>query len=150
MNTLARVFLVIGLLFTGAANAAEKAETATVYRDPNCGCCGEYVKYLEKNGFRTKVVIMDDMQPVKRQNKIPRAYESCHTVRIGGYVVEGHVPVAAIKKMLAEKPAITGISVPGMPAGSPGMSGEKTEPLAVYEIAPEDKASEKPKLYYAE
>ncbi|MBY0508657.1 MAG: DUF411 domain-containing protein [Rhodospirillaceae bacterium] len=135
MKTLLKAGLIIlALLPYGMAAAAE---TATVYRDPNCGCCGEYVKYLEKNGFRTKVIIMDDMTPIKKQSKVPRAMESCHTTRIGGYVVEGHVPVGAIKKLLADKPKIIGISVPGMPAGSPGMGGEKTEPLAVYEITDE-------------
>jgi hypothetical protein len=147
MNLIARVLFVTTLLFAGAAFAAE---TATLYKDPYCSCCQEYVKYLEQNGFRTKVVVMDDMQPVKRQNKVPKAYESCHTVRVGGYVVEGHVPVAAIKKLLAEKPKIVGISVPGMPAGSPGMGGTKTEPLAVYEIGANSDAGAKPQVFYTE
>jgi hypothetical protein len=136
MKTLLKTCLIVlALVPFGAAIAAE---LATVYKDPHCSCCQEYVKYLEKNGFRTKVIVMDDMQPVKRQNKVPKTMESCHTTRVGGYVVEGHVPVAAIKKLLAEKPKITGISVPGMPAGSPGMGGEKTEPLMVYEITPDE------------
>lgn len=147
MKTLLKTFLIVlALLPSGIAVAAE---TATIYRDPNCGCCGEYVKYLEKNGYKTKVVIMDDMTPIKKQNKVPRYMESCHTVKIGGYVVEGHVPVGAIKKLLAEKPKIIGISVPGMPGGSPGMSGEKTEPLTAYEILPETADREK-REYYSE
>ena len=137
--------LALVLLFAGTAVAAEKLIPATVYKDPNCSCCEEYVRYLGKNGFRVKVVVMDDMQPVKRQHKIPKLYESCHTVLVGGYVVEGHVPFAAIQKLLAEKPKILGISVPGMPAGSPGMGGEKTEPLKVYEIAPD-----KTQVFFAE
>ncbi len=137
MHMIARCLLVFGLLWTSAAGAAETLIPATVYKDPNCSCCAEYIKYLGKNGFRVKVVVMDDMQPIKRQNKIPKPYESCHTVLVGGYVVEGHVPVAAIKKLLDERPKIQGISVPGMPAGSPGMGGQKTEPLKVYEIAPD-------------
>lgn len=137
--------LALVLLCAGTAMAAETLIPTTVYKDPNCSCCEEYVRYLGKNGFRVKVVVMDDMQPIKRQNKIPKPYESCHTVLVGGYVVEGHVPVAAIQKLLAEKPKIQGISVPGMPAGSPGMGGEKTEPLKVYEIAPD-----KTQVFFAE
>jgi hypothetical protein len=145
MNMLARALVMLALLWSCVAFAADKVIPATVYKDPHCSCCDEYVKYLGKNGFRVKVVVMDDMQPIKRQNKIPITYESCHTVLVDGYVVEGHVPVGAIKKLLAERPKIQGISVPGMPAGSPGMGGEKTEPLTVYEIAPDQE-----RVFYTE
>ena len=132
-------FIVLSLLMAvaGTAAAQDTVNRATLYKDAYCTCCTEYAKYLEQNGYRVRVVIMDDMQPVKRKNRIPKPFESCHTTLIGDYVVEGHVPVAAIKKLLAERPVIKGISVPGMPAGSPGMTGEKTEPLTVYEIDPE-------------
>jgi hypothetical protein len=110
--------------------AAEKQ--ATIYKDPNCGCCTGHAEYLERNGYKVKIVETDNIDGVKRMAGIPEVLGSCHTAMIDRYVVEGHVPVKAIDKLLAEKPDVKGISLPGMPMGSPGMNGEKEEPFVVY------------------
>jgi len=107
---------------------------ATVYRDPACGCCASYADYLRKNGFKVDVVETANMAAVKAKYGVPPQLSSCHTTIIDGYVVEGHVPVLAVKRLLAEKPSIKGIALPGMPMGSPGMSGEKEAPFVIYEI----------------
>ena len=114
------------------------AELATVYRSPSCGCCEAWVAYLKTNGFDATVISTDDLGGVKAKMHVPADMQSCHTALIGGYVVEGHVPVEAIAKLLAEKPQVTGIAVPGMPGGSPGMSGPK-EPFTVYAFGPSGK-----------
>jgi hypothetical protein len=110
---------------------AMAGDIMTVYRSPSCGCCGGWVDYMKAKGFAAKVVMSDDMDSVKLRQGVPPEMESCHTAVIDGYIVEGHVPVEAIAKLLAEKPKAIGIAAPGMPQGSPGMSGEK-EPFTVY------------------
>ncbi len=102
-----------------------------VYKDPNCGCCKEWVKNLEANGFKVETMDMPDLSLLKQKYGVKREIQACHTAVVGGYVVEGHVPADLIKKMLAEKPAIAGIAVPGMPQGSPGMEGANKEPYNV-------------------
>ena len=114
---------------------ADEPVKATLYKNPQCGCCEEYAKYLGQNGFSVTVVESFDLPSVKRQNGVPEALEGCHTTIVGGYVVEGHVPAATLKRLLSDKPAIKGISLPGMPPGSPGMMGEKAGPLTIYEIS---------------
>ena len=104
---------------------AESIE-ATVYKSPECGCCHVWAGYLRYNGFDVLVKDMDDVTPVKNFFRIPDDLRSCHTAIIGGYAVEGHVPVEAIDRLLAEKPEIKGIALPGMPSGSPGMPGPST------------------------
>jgi len=100
-----------------------------MHKDPDCGCCGAWAQHLESNGFRVKTVLERDMEAVKRRLAVPQRLTSCHTARVGGYVIEGHVPAAAIKRLLREKPAVAGLAVPGMPVGSPGMEvpGVKAE-----------------------
>ena len=107
---------------------------ATLYKDPECGCCEEYARYLEAHGFAVERKSTTDMASVHAAAGVPFGLDGCHATFIGGYVVEGHVPVAAIRKLLAEKPAIRGISLPGMPAGSPGMDGTKVTPFHIYAI----------------
>jgi hypothetical protein len=114
--------------------SAAGSTKATLYKDPQCGCCAEYAKYLGQNGFDLQVVETFDLPSVKREHGVPEALEGCHTTLVEGYVVEGHVPVDIIKRLLAEKPAIKGISLPGMPPGSPGMDGDKAAPFTIYEI----------------
>ncbi|MDP2262849.1 MAG: DUF411 domain-containing protein [Hydrogenophaga sp.] len=93
-----------------------------VWKDPNCGCCQDWVNYLERDGF--KVQVFDTGNTAVRQRLgLPVKYGSCHTALIGGYVVEGHVNAREIRRLLKEKPQAIGISVPGMPVGSPGMDG---------------------------
>jgi hypothetical protein len=100
---------------------------AIVHKDPDCGCCEGWVDHLRANGFVAKVVDTRTLNRVKARLGVPQDLYSCHTAELGGYVIEGHVPVAAIQKLLAEKPTATGLAAPGMPLGSPGMSGEPEE-----------------------
>lgn len=94
----------------------------TVYKSPTCGCCGNWVDHAKKNGFTVKTVDTEDLAAVKRELGVPARLASCHTVVIGQFLVEGHVPAADVKRLLRERPAgIRGIAVPGMPIGSPGM-----------------------------
>jgi hypothetical protein len=92
-----------------------------VYKSPSCGCCAGWVRYMESNGFTVTATNMDDVTPIKVQNGVPSRLTSCHTTLVGGYVIEGHVPVEDVRRLLKEKPAIAGLAAPGMPAGSPGM-----------------------------
>ncbi len=110
----------------GKAPAAKLANSAadraiTIYKDPNCGCCAEWVKHLGKAGFVATVRDMTDMVTVKRSFGVPVALESCHTARIGRYTIEGHVPADLIIRLVAEQSPARGLAVPGMPVGSPGM-----------------------------
>lgn len=107
---------------------------ATIYKSPSCGCCGQYASYLENKGYDITIEGVSDMQSIKEQYDIPYELESCHTMEIGGYVVEGHVPEEAVVKLLAEKPDIKGIGMAGMPSGSPGMPGPKNEDFVIYQI----------------
>jgi hypothetical protein len=129
---LALIVLVAAL--GGAAANAEEPRTATLYKNPQCSCCETYADYLRENGFAVTVEPTHDLPLLKRQHGVSAALEGCHTTLVDGYVVEGHVPVATILRLLSEKPDIKGISLPGMPAGSPGMFGEKTAPFTIYEI----------------
>jgi len=92
-----------------------------VYKSPSCGCCGGWVEHLRANGFTVAVRERDDLTPVKTRLGVPGDLQSCHTAEVGGYVVEGHVPAADIRRLLAERPPARGLAVPGMPAGAPGM-----------------------------
>lgn len=119
----------------GVAMARAEPISATMYKNPQCGCCEQYAKYLRRNGFNVTVTETHNMSLISRQNGVPEKLAGCHTMLVGGYVVEGHVPVSAINKLLAERPNIKGISLPGMPEGSPGMTGQKIEPFTIYEIS---------------
>ena len=103
------------------APIALAAPLITVYKTPNCGCCVKWVEYLQKEGFEVRAVNRDDLAPIKQRSGVPPAMSSCHTALVDGYVVEGHVPAQAIRKLLQERPDTRGLSVPGMPANSPGM-----------------------------
>jgi hypothetical protein len=101
-----------------------------IYKDPSCGCCGAWVEYLRKEGFTVTVKEEPQINVLKGKLGVPSSVMSCHTAELGRYVLEGHVPVPAINKLLAEKPAIRGLAVPGMPVGSPGMEVEGMQPDA--------------------
>jgi hypothetical protein len=103
--------------------AAAPAPRIEVWKSPTCGCCGDWVAYLRRNGF--DVVVSDVDSPARERARLgmPDEFGSCHTGRVAGYALEGHVPAREIRRLLAEKPAIVGLSVPGMPLGSPGMDG---------------------------
>ena len=117
------------LLPSAALAAAEPL--VTVHRDPNCGCCSGWVQHLQKAGFPTKVLDAKDLDAIKTRLGVPDDLAACHTAEVAGYVVEGHVPAVALKRLLAEKPDAAGLAVPGMPVGSPGMEGGNEEPYEV-------------------
>ncbi len=98
-------------------------KTVLLYKTPYCGCCTAYADYLKQNGYEVEVKVVEDISSIKKLYGISPQYSACHTSVVGGYVVEGHVPVEFIEKLLKEKPNVTGILVPGMPPGSPGMGG---------------------------
>jgi len=105
--------------------------TITIYASPTCGCCHEYIPYLREHGYMVQEVPTDDVNAVKVDLGVPKKTWSCHTAVVDDYVIEGHVPIEAIDKLLAERPRIDGIALPGMPAGSPGMNGTKQGPFVV-------------------
>lgn len=107
----------------------------TVHRSPTCGCCGKWMAHMQNNGFAVTEIQSGDMDAIKRQHGVPDSLKSCHTALVGGYVVEGHVPAEDVKALLKSKPAAVGVSVPGMPAGTPGMEmGAKKDPYAVVQF----------------
>lgn len=105
-----------------AAGAAEPVSEVQVWKDPNCGCCKDWIAHMQANGFSVRVHEQGNNAARSRLG-LPRQYGSCHTALVGGYVVEGHVPVADIRRLLRERPQALGLAVPGMPIGSPGMDG---------------------------
>lgn len=104
-----------------AAAVAAPAIRIEVWSDPTCGCCEGWVRHMRAAGFEVAVREVADVQPVKAANDVPEALWSCHTARVDGYVVEGHVPAADVRRLLAERPQARGLSAPGMPPSSPGM-----------------------------
>jgi hypothetical protein len=134
-----RRFVVIAgaasLLQTGALFAATQA-LITVHKDPTCGCCSGWVQHLQNAGFVTKVLDTRDIDAVKKRLGVPDDLAACHTAEVAGYIIEGHVPAAALRRFLAERPNATGLAVPGMPVGSPGMEGGRPEKYDVVLFTP--------------
>ncbi len=122
--------LTAGLMLLAAPGQA-RAEKVVVYKSPTCGCCKAWVKHLRDNGFEVEVHQRYNVEPVKDEMGVPKPLRSCHTAKVGGYVIEGHVPADLIVKLLEEKPAAAGLAVPGMPMGSPGMEGPRKDPYDV-------------------
>jgi len=125
------------LLMAMAVPAAARAEdpiAATLYKNPQCACCEIYAKYLTLGGFKVEVIPTNDLAEISRKAGVPSELEGCHTMFIGDYVVDGHVPLPTVHKLLREKPAIAGITLPGMPSGSPGMNGPKVESWTIYAV----------------
>jgi hypothetical protein len=139
---MAVVVLVIVAAFVAARStnpSSESADSASsddvlVYRTATCACCAEYEDYLQEEGFTVHVEVVDDIAPVKQEFGVPREAWSCHTAFIDGYLVEGHVPVAVIERLLDDRPDIDGIALPDMPPGSPGMGGERAGPWEILSI----------------
>ena len=104
-------------------NEQSNKTKAIVYKTPTCGCCGVYSKYLEENGFDIETKMLNNLNSIKKKHGIARNMESCHTVVIDDYFIEGHVPIEAVNKILTEQPDIDGIALPEMPIGTPGMPG---------------------------
>ena len=126
----------------------EAARDATLYKNPDCGCCHEHAAYLRQHGYQVTEVATRELDALRRKHGVPDELAGCHTIVVGGYVVEGHVSAAVIDRLLRERPDIRGVSLPGMPTGSPGMTGPKREPFRTYEIA--RTGGGKPRLYAVE
>jgi hypothetical protein len=112
---------------TGLARARDDTNTLVVYKSATCGCCKNWVEHMRHAGFTVVVHDTDDVQPVKDESGVPTALRSCHTALVGKYVIEGHVPAPDVRRLLRERPAVAGLAVPGMPAGSPGMEAATSE-----------------------
>lgn len=122
------------LLVTGARVLAAQADLpeVVVYKTPTCGCCSKWVAHLRAAGFKVRTIDLEDLGAIRRDWKVPPKLASCHTAKVGRYVVEGHVPAADIRRLLETQPRVDGLSVPGMPIGSPGMEqGNVVEPYDV-------------------
>jgi hypothetical protein len=111
----------------------------TIHRDPDCGCCSGWVKHLETSGYATEVLDTRDLAAVKQRLGVPADLAACHTAELAGYILEGHVPAAAIARLLSERPQANGLAVPGMPIGSPGMEGGTPEPYDVVLFAGDER-----------
>ena len=122
MRVLSFLLLIPALVLSTPAVAGDSSRQATLYNNPQCGCCEGYADYLRENGFEVTVTPTHDLPLLHRQHGVPEPLVGCH------------VPIGALLRMLTERPAIKGIALPGMPAGSPGMSGEKAGPFTIYEI----------------
>ena len=129
---------VLGVYITNASLAV--AEEVSLYKNPQCGCCESYADYLRENGFTVTVKPTHELVAMSREAGIPDDFQGCHLAFIDDYVVSGHVPVATVNRLLSERPDIKGVTLPGMPMGSPGMSGTKTESFTIYTVG-EDKSS---------
>ncbi|HKQ35061.1 MAG TPA: DUF411 domain-containing protein [Nitrospiraceae bacterium] len=137
-TALLAALLMMALLSTQAFAAQTMV---TLYKDLQCTCCEAYVKFLEEQGFKVEVKPVRDLHAIDQKAGVPEALEGCHTSFIDGYVVIGHVPVDAIHKLLAERPKIIGISIPGMPANLPGMPGPRSHSVAIHEITTDGSTS---------
>ncbi len=112
--------LILAALLSGPA-LANGLPVLDVYKSPYCGCCGDWEKHMQAAGFTVRSHPVNDVPGQRQKLGMPEAYGSCHTAKVGNYLIEGHVPAADVKRLLAEKPAAIGLAVPGMPQGSPGM-----------------------------
>ncbi len=121
--------LALGLL--GSLAWAGDLPKMTLHKSPHCGCCDKYVDYLRANGLEVEVLVESNMGAVRQRLGVPAEQASCHTATLGGYVVEGHVPVASLEKLIQQQPDLVGISLPGMPASSPGMGAAQAGSLAI-------------------
>jgi len=134
--TMKRTMRLAALIAAVALPLPALADTihATLFKNPECGCCENYAAYLRQNGFDVDVKPSYDLATISSQAGVPSDYEGCHTAFIAGYVVDGHVPITAIEKLLTERPQIAGITLPGMPMGSPGMGDDPTKSFTVYAV----------------
>jgi hypothetical protein len=120
-------------LALGSARESKFEAAATVFKDQACGCCNGWVEHLKRNSFEVTVqeVQGSELQELKQKYRVPSDLQSCHTAVVDGYVIEGHVPAAQIQRILKERPKAIGLAVPGMPIGSPGMEGARSEKYSV-------------------
>lgn len=120
-------------IIASASAASAQQSQMTVYKSATCGCCKVWVEHMSKHGFSAKVNDIDDLGAIKQRVGVPYGMGSCHTAEVGGYFVEGHVPAEQVLRLLKEKPDAKGLTVPGMPIGSPGMEqGDAQQPYEVH------------------
>lgn len=134
LNTILAGLLIAGLTGLPVAPQTAAADTSghvTVYRIKTCGCCSKWMDHLRANGFTVTEQVVETREAAPPRAKVPELLRSCHTAQVGGYIVEGHVPAEVVKDLLRTRPAILGIAVAGMPAGSPGMESDTPEPYNV-------------------
>lgn len=131
---------IVGMLSANLAVAAAKP-VIEVYKSESCGCCSEWVKHLEANGFTVKARNVSNPSDYRERLGMPDELGSCHTGLIQGYALEGHVPANDIKRLIAEQPKAKGLAVPAMPVGSPGMEGPRKDPYDVLLVKPDGKYS---------
>ena len=143
ITSLLAALMIIGSISVNALKAADL--DVTLYKNPQCGCCEKYADYLRENGFNVNVKPTHELVMMSREAGLLDKYQGCHLSLVGGYFVSGHVPMSTVDKLLAEQPDIKGIALPGMPQGSPGMSGTKNEPFAIYSVS-----GGKPQVYAVE
>ena len=122
------------VLLAGPALAAR--DVVEVYKSPTCGCCTKWIEHLRANGFEVKAHDVDDIDVSRAKLGVPLALGSCHTARVDGYLIEGHVPARDIQRLLRERPSAAGLAVPGMPRGSPGMEADVKDPYDVLLFQP--------------
>ena len=121
---------------------------AVMYKNPTCSCCEAYAAYLEQNGsFKVTLIPTNDLAQVSNSLGVPEKLQGCHAIKVGEHVIDGFVPINTVKKFLSTPPRFTGLSVPGMPMGAPGMGGEKMEPWTIYAFT---KGSQETPVYAVE
>lgn len=116
---------------------AQSSAAVEVFKSPYCGCCGKWVEHLRQNGFQVNTHDVEDVTAARKKMGMPDRLGSCHTAKIGGYVVEGHVPAADIQRLLRDKPKALGLAVPSMPPGSPGMESATPVPYQTLLVRPD-------------
>jgi hypothetical protein len=115
------LYLMFASMLASPAIATANSPVVEVYKSPYCGCCGQWIEHMQANGFKVSVHNTSDVVQYKYRFGVPSGYGSCHTAKVNGYLVEGHVPAREIKRLLRERPDARGLVVPGMPSGAPGM-----------------------------
>ena len=128
-RTVAKLLLAGAFALPVLAHAA--MPIVDVYKSASCGCCGEWVKHMKENGFTVRTHDVANPSDYREKFGIPNQFGSCHTAKVGGYAIEGHVPAADVARLLAAKPTARGLAVPAMPLGSPGMEGPRKDPFDV-------------------
>lgn len=131
-----KTILAVLLTLLAALPAWSAEREVTMWKSPTCGCCEGWAEHMRQSGYKVKSVDVDDIDQIKRAYGIPAPMQSCHTAKVDGYLIEGHVPAEAVDKLLKEKPRTRGIASPGMPMGSPGMGGPKEENV-IHTFGPE-------------
>lgn len=136
IHKLATAAAAVAFVASPVSAATASKPLATIFKNPQCTCCEAYGAYLRAHGYPVKLVATNDLELIKERQHIPASLAGCHTTLIGGYFVDGHVPSDAIDRLLKDRPPVDGISLPGMPMGSPGMGGEKMGSWTVTAVAP--------------